>query len=986
MSFRLEYASHVRPFRQFSSTQQALILEVQNSDYSIDKITTFGLRPPELLFVAYVVSYLSWFTITSIRVTEYTIAAVVDKYVNISDVQKAYWMDGANRLVRIKQYAIPNLYDYTVSVLRGDHGLFHHKLEQYFNIVIEPLFRDATCFPNLVDFIQPIPPVIVSPLTLPSASGKWLVHLALFYGRYTTESELFGTSSLLKSYEICGLYDPIHPQSSVVQLLDLWARNELRTMPGSHRAFSRNLAIARYVLQAFMCDENSEFKYLETPLLSLRQIEAVHTEELDAFIHDSRKRFIEGVSRLLALPDLPSIEALLSCSYGSPLQWEPCISSCAGQSSASVSEQRYVLNACINTITRFLSTSSVFVPSLLITGSPGCGKTSLCLLCGLFARGKGLEVTATALSSERAMLIGGYHIHSLFCIGVNKGARVVTASEITHTAITKLRGNGLKMAFLLSLDVIVFDECGLIDQCLFSALSDIMCTLRKVRTPFGGTLLLLSGDAYQLSQISGRSLWSSSYMHSLFDVYELQHQVRCAEDPILQRCISILRDPTYPVCEENKAYLCSALIHNCKLLSSVEEARDQSRFTNFEVYSKRCSEQAALAAFNAYLRERESLGQRVYTSIAEDELNEGGLHSTWKSATSNMSKQFNKYSSDPYELKLAVGLVLRFTRNGTSTDRGIVFSQGQLGICRELPNSSTSEHVGILLVPVGIQFVDAIDVMNPPTSWTLAAIHRSLGYDVIVGAVTMRRRQYPLKNHISSTIHKSLGLTVPQLTTRLATPTSDNRFALWEKQQLLVVISRVRKLTDITLINTPDEIRQTVTYLLDKRSTDMTMVARLLKAVAKTQSQVDPSRIILRSRFDPIPLRVFDPNVYDGGCVYCLTSTTNADVTYIGCTSNIYKRLNSHNRGLQGASFTAINDLMPWRIAALIIGFPFHARSSSYNKSSRAEVEHAWHILIASSDTLAVVLSKGKSLLSHYRLKYPYLKFVDYCSKTDTDV
>ncbi|EER04066.1 hypothetical protein Pmar_PMAR026111, partial [Perkinsus marinus ATCC 50983] len=88
-----------------------------------------------------------------------------------------------------------------------------------------------------------------------------------------------------------------------------------------------------------------------------------------------------------------------------------------------------------------------------------------------------------------------------------------------------LRGNGLKMAFLLSLDVIVFDECGLIDQCLFSALSDIMCTLRKVRTPFGGTLLLLSGDAYQLSQISGRSLWSSSYMHSLFDVYELQHQV-----------------------------------------------------------------------------------------------------------------------------------------------------------------------------------------------------------------------------------------------------------------------------------------------------------------------------------------------------------------------------------------------------------------------------------------------------------------------------
>ena len=38
-------------FRQFTKNQLILLWDVESSDLSADKVTTFGLRPPELMFV-----------------------------------------------------------------------------------------------------------------------------------------------------------------------------------------------------------------------------------------------------------------------------------------------------------------------------------------------------------------------------------------------------------------------------------------------------------------------------------------------------------------------------------------------------------------------------------------------------------------------------------------------------------------------------------------------------------------------------------------------------------------------------------------------------------------------------------------------------------------------------------------------------------------------------------------------------------------------
>ena len=74
-------------------------------------------------------------------------------------------------------------------------------------------------------------------------------------------------------------------------------------------------------------------------------------------------------------------------------------------------------------------------------------------------------------------------------------------------------------------------------------------------------------------------------------------------------------------------------------------------------------------------------------------------------------------------------------------------------------------------------------------------------------AFSVRRIQYPLKPFKAWTIHKCIGDDVPFLATQTApsNPIEKNMFKLWEKNQLLVKLSREKQLKHITSIG-PKEI------------------------------------------------------------------------------------------------------------------------------------------------------------------------------------
>ena len=73
---------------------------------------------------------------------------------------------------------------------------------------------------------------------------------------------------------------------------------------------------------------------------------------------------------------------------------------------------------------------------------------------------------------------------------------------------------------------------------------------------------------------------------------------------------------------------------------------------------------------------------------------------------------------------------------------------------------------------------------------------------VFLKEFTVRRIQYPLKPFHASTIHKCIGGDVPSLATQIAStdPSEKKLFKLWERNQLLVLINRVKKLRDLTFV------------------------------------------------------------------------------------------------------------------------------------------------------------------------------------------
>ena len=63
-------------------------------------------------------------------------------------------------------------------------------------------------------------------------------------------------------------------------------------------------------------------------------------------------------------------------------------------------------------------------------GSPGSGKSFVLEAQELYAMTQGLRVMSTSLMAVRSNALGGYHIHKLFTLEVNKNTNVFRLAEL----------------------------------------------------------------------------------------------------------------------------------------------------------------------------------------------------------------------------------------------------------------------------------------------------------------------------------------------------------------------------------------------------------------------------------------------------------------------------------------------------------------------------------------------------------------------------
>ena len=159
---------------------------------------------------------------------------------------------------------------------------------------------------------------------------------------------------------------------------------------------------------------------------------------------------------------------------------------------------------------------------------------------------------------------------------------------------------------------------------------------------------------------------------------------------------------------------------------------------------------------------------------------------------------------------------------------------------------------------------------------------------------SIRRVQFHLKPFEASTIHKCIGDDFAQLATQIATanPIEKRMFKLWEKNQLLVIISRVKKLENLTFIGPKSLSLQTIKSISFKTNQWDSFIDNFIENLAGRTDTTSIVQFPISQNIYPICRQVMPedtcPSVFG---FYALKNCT----IHIGCCINVKKKLQDMN-------------------------------------------------------------------------------------------
>ena len=246
------------------------------------------------------------------------------------------------------------------------------------------------------------------------------------------------------------------------------------------------------------------------------------------------------------------------------------------------------------------------------------------------------------------------------------------------------------MAALAETQVFFVDELSMLSASLFSCLDFVLRDLMHTDVPWGGKLIIATGDCQQLPPIDSSPIWISSHMITTFYLITLKNYVRSADDEDLREVIELLRktDPS----ESDADTLCDIITLRCHFVSCWSRVPR----TAMRVVATR---QAEKDVTKSYLADLAQDNITVEEFECHDETESAGAQ--WNKAHEFESRKLDRLLLEERCLKIFTGALVRMTYNNNLGD---VFSQGQCAIIRELPDPNTSENDQVLtltLVPPG---------------------------------------------------------------------------------------------------------------------------------------------------------------------------------------------------------------------------------------------------------------------------------------------
>jgi ATP-dependent DNA helicase PIF1 len=380
--------------------------------------------------------------------------------------------------------------------------------------------------------------------------------------------------------------------------------------------------------------------------------------------------------------------------------------------------------------------------NLFLTGPGGTGKS---FVINTFVReiNKSKIVAVTATTGTAAVLLNGTTLFSYLGIGLG--------TQTADLMIIQLQKKKNYLKRWIELDVLIIDEISMLSPELFDKLEVVARSLRRDSRPFGGIQLILSGDFFQLPNISQRDLFcfdATSWSSCIQKVIDLDFNFRQEEDDIFQQCLSDLR----------YGKLQAKTIDALKKRENVE-LKNEYGILPTKIYSLNVSVD----------EENESQINRL------NELHEGlefyryeiDIETTRK--VDMLEEKMKKVCNAPFVLELCVGAQVMLLFN--------------MDIESKLVNGSRGVIIGFENNNPRVRFLSGM----------VRTITRKT-YEVEEnGKITVTAYQIPLKLAYATTIHKSQGCTIDYAEIDMK--------GIFEYGQGYTALSRVKSLAGLSIKN-----------------------------------------------------------------------------------------------------------------------------------------------------------------------------------------
>ena len=873
--------------RLFTKTQTLILEDVQISSISPDKVTVFGLRPPELLFVRKVKEYYSWF----VRRKTVQKQSKSNHCLFVKNIlSDSYWVDGLNYVVKLRPSAINKFIK--LCKTRGD-SVRDEVMKSETRKMILPKIENKSLWSSLVEStpnVSSVDAVVVFSHCLANNPTKFLLHSILTFGNYDTELDILNVKNLKESFLRAELIDSETVSASEVQQLSrAYLLEQLRFIPGSSKMIDKFLLMAHTVMLEALTANNLYFPSAVPAVLD----KSISEEYEEAFVIDltvEKCKTVEFLQRTQS--NLPPENVMIDATPESPVDWNPQIKRSADQSAESFGEQKKLLNKLVKCIEMYKSGNCCFIKHQIVIGPPGTGKTFVMLKALAFAICQGLVCIVTSLAAERAAALAGKHLNALIPFPVEKNA---SAESMSKHALTTLQRNPNKTKYLRALDLLFIEEVSMISSELWAATDEVLQTISSNFVPFGGKLVIATGDFFQLPPPSGTYLIRSSYPITTFDFNPLKQFVRM-QNKLGQELLLLMSTVTKSAASAKRVW--EIIEQTCTFVDMWHEVANDA----IRVFATRKAEWKATAEKINEVKKNGILYSEVE---ATDEMCVSSTD-TWIAASSNAVKFLNKKCLEPQCLFLYLGAMLRLTVNKPT----VKAYQGQLCVLVSMEHLAENGSITVALAPPGCRIVPDVTVVR--TTWRCVTLTKELGIPHRWNFRTVCRRiQLPVKLFVASTIHKTMGETLPNVATQIV---GAKEFSLWLLEQLYVVVSRVRNLSNVTFVGSKENNEQSVLLLMNKKSQWSELTTEIINKCTSDNGKIFFGKT---SPFPMLPTLLPTDNL---GYCYILRSVPMNRLLYIGSTMCLGRRLREHNAGL-GSTFTKVPWRRPWEVGAFVAGF-----------------------------------------------------------------